>query len=67
MLVAGRPELANELPSFPLDARTFIGNSARLLMAAPWFDDVLEGTFPDAQRLPDVLVGIRRRISALVT
>ncbi len=66
MLIAGRPELANELPSLSLDVRTFLADSARTLLAAPWFDDVLEGTFPDAQRLPNVLVGIRQRISELV-
>jgi hypothetical protein len=66
MLIAGRPELAHELPSLSLDMRVFIADSVRMLMAAPWFDDVLEGTFPDAQRLPNVLVGIRERISKLV-
>ncbi len=66
MLIAGRPELENELRSLSLDVRTFIADSARLLRAAPWFDDVLEGTFPDAQRLPNVLVRIRDRISGLI-
>lgn len=66
MLIAGRPELENELRSLSLEVRTFIADSARLLRAAPWFDDVLEGTFPDAQRLPNVLVRIRDRISALI-
>jgi hypothetical protein len=36
-----------------------------MLLVAPWFDDVLEGTFPDAQRLPNVLVRIRERIAEL--
>ena len=66
MLVAGRAELAYELQSLSLDARTFIAESVQKLLGAPWFDDVLEGTFPDAQRLPKVLVGIRERISGLV-
>jgi hypothetical protein len=65
MLIAGRPELARELQPLSLDVRTFIADSARMLLVAPWFDDVLEGTFPDAQRLPNVLVRIRERISAL--
>jgi len=67
MLVAGRAELAYELQSLSLDARTFIAESVQKLLGAPWFDDVLEGTFPDAQRLPKVLVGIRERISGLVS
>lgn len=66
MLIAGRPELAHELQSHTLNVRTFIADSARILLAAPWFGDVPEGTFPDAQRLPNVLVGIRERISRLV-
>ena len=65
MLIAGRPELTDELQSLPMDARAFIADSAQMLLAAPWFDDVLEGTFPDAQRLPNVLVRIRERISTL--
>jgi hypothetical protein len=65
MLVAGRPELANEIQPLPLPVRAFIADSVRTLLAAPWFDDVLEGTFPDAQRLPNVLVRIGKRISAL--
>ncbi|MCC6432068.1 MAG: nucleotidyl transferase AbiEii/AbiGii toxin family protein [Gemmatimonadaceae bacterium] len=65
MLIAGRHELAHELPPLSLDVRTFIADSARMLLVAPWFDDVLEGTFPDAQRLPDVLVRIRERIAEL--
>ncbi|MCZ8204324.1 hypothetical protein [Gemmatimonas sp.] len=66
MLIAGRPELADELDRQSPDVRTFVADSVRMLQAAPWFDDVLEGTFPDAQRLPNVLVGIRERISRLV-
>jgi hypothetical protein len=65
MLIAGRPELANELPSLSLNVRVFIADSARMLLAAPWFDDVLEGAFPDAQRLPNVLLHIRERIDRL--
>ena len=65
MLIAGRPDLARELQPFSLDVRTFIADSARMLLVAPWFDDVLEGTFPDAQRLPNVLVRIRERIAEL--
>ena len=65
MLIAGRPELTDELQSLPMDARAFIADSAQMLLAAPWFDDVPEGTFPDAQRLPNVLVRIRERISTL--
>ncbi len=66
VLDAGRAELASELQSLSLDARTFIAESVPKLLVAPWFDDVLEGTFPDAQRLPKVLVGIRERFSGLV-
>jgi hypothetical protein len=65
MFTAGRPELANEIQSLPMEVRGFITASARMLLAAPWFDDVLEGTFPDAQRLPRVLLEIRARIEAL--
>ena len=65
MLIAGRPELTDELQSLPMDARAFIADSAQMLLAAPWFDDILEGTFPDSQRLPNVLVRIRERISTL--
>lgn len=65
MFIAGRPELTGELQSLPMDARAFIADSAKKLLAASWFDEVLEGTFPDAQRLPNVLVRIRERISAL--
>jgi hypothetical protein len=65
MLIAGRPELARELQPLSLNVRTFIADSARMLLVAPWFHDVLEGTFPDAQRLPNVLVRIRERIAEL--
>ncbi len=65
MLVAGRPELAHEFQSLSVDVCTFIAESVQKLLAEPWFDDVLEGTFPDAQRLPNVLVGIRERIARL--
>lgn len=65
MLIAGRPELANELQPLSPDVRAFIADSARMLMAAPWFDDVLEGTFPDAQRLPAILEGVRARLDRL--
>jgi hypothetical protein len=65
MLIAGRPELARELQPLSLNVRTFIADSARMLLVAPWFYDVLDGTFPDAQRLPNVLVRIRERIAEL--
>ena len=65
MLIAGRPEIADELMQLPSEVRVFIADSVRTLMASPWFDDVLEGTFPDAQRLPSMLVSIRQRVSTL--
>jgi len=65
MLIAGRPEIADELMQLPSELRVFIADSVRTLMASPWFDDVLEGTFPDAQRLPSMLVSIRQRVLTL--
>ena len=65
MLIAGRPELANELQPLSPDVRAFIADSVRMLLAAPWFDDVLEGTLPDAQRLPAILEGVRARLDRL--
>jgi hypothetical protein len=65
MLIAGRPEIADELMQLPSEVRVFIADSVRTLMASPWFDDVLEGTFPDAQRLPSMLVSIRQRVLTL--
>lgn len=65
MLIAGRTELAVELPLFTSDVRAFIADSARMLRGAPWFDDVLEGTFPDAQRLPAILDGVCARLDRL--
>ncbi len=65
MLIAGRRELAHELQPLSLDVRAFIADSARMLLLAPWFDDLLEGTFPDAQRLPNVRVRVRERIAEL--
>jgi hypothetical protein len=66
MFIAGRAELANELHLLTPDVRAFIADSARMLRAAPWFDDVLEGTFPDAQRLPAILDGVRARLDRLM-
>lgn len=66
MFIAGRAELANELHPLTPDVRAFIADSARMLRAAPWFDEVLEGTFPDAQRLPAILEGVRARIDRLM-
>lgn len=65
MLIAGRPELASELLPLSPGVREFIADSARMLLAAPWFDDVLEGTFPDVQRLPAILEGVRARLYRL--
>jgi hypothetical protein len=65
MLIAGRPEIADELLQLPSELRAFIADSVRTLMASPWFDDVLEGTFPDAQRLPAILEGVRVRLVRL--
>jgi hypothetical protein len=65
MLIAGRAELADELHLLTTGVRAFIADSARMLQAAPWFDDVLEGTFPDAQRLPAILEGVRARLDRL--
>jgi len=65
MLIAGRTELALELPLFTPDVRAFIADSASMLRGAPWFDDALEGTFPDAQRLPAILEGVRARLDRL--
>jgi hypothetical protein len=65
MLIAGRPEIADELLQLPSEVRVFIADSVRTLMASPWFDDVLEGTFPDAQRLPAILEGVRVRLVRL--
>lgn len=65
MLIAGRAELAAELPLLTADVRAFIADSARMLRAESWFDDALEGTFPDAQRLPAILEGVRARLDRL--
>lgn len=47
------------------DLLTFIADSARMLRAALWFDDVLEGTFPDAHRPPAILEEGRARLDRL--
>lgn len=65
MLIAGRPEIADELMQLPSELRVFIADSVRTLIASPWFDDVLEGTFPDAQKLPEILKGVRARLVRL--
>lgn len=65
MLIAGRHELADELSQFTPEVRAFMADSSRMLQAAPWFDDVLEGTFPDAQRLPAILESVRARLARL--
>jgi hypothetical protein len=65
MLIAGRPEIADELMQLPSEMRAFIADAVRTLIASPWFDDVLEGTFPDAQKLPAILEGVRARLVRL--
>jgi hypothetical protein len=49
----------------PSEMRAFIADAVRTLIASPWFDDVLEGTFPDAQKLPAILEGVRARLVRL--
>jgi hypothetical protein len=67
MLIAGRAELVDELQILTPDVRAFIADSAAMLRGASWFDDVLEGTFPDAQCLPAILESVRARLYRLGT
>ena len=60
-----RHELATELHQLPVDAREFIAVSTQALLAQPCFDDVLEGMFCGAQRLPTIFEGVRARLNRL--
>ncbi len=65
MLLAGRPELVEEVASLPSPARMFLQAAVGSALAAPWFRDVIEGALPDARVLPGVVDVVQHRFRAM--
>lgn len=50
LLLDGRPEVGSELLSAPAPLQTFVREEFTALLAQPDFEEILQGTFPEAGR-----------------
>lgn len=66
-LVAGRPELCEELRSEPQEIREWLSSKVAALLEDPEFEYALTGALPDAARLPDYRMDVRARFQAIAS
>ena len=64
-LVAGRPELVEEVQAEPIELRRWIGDELSKILDDPEFRYAVEGALPDAREVSgfyDVIIGSFRRL-----
>ncbi len=64
-LVAGRPELPEELRNAPGDVREWVAGRFRDFLGLALSDDVIAGALPDARQAPDLIPRVRDRIAGM--
>lgn len=64
-VVAGRPEVSEELGEEPAEVRTWLARYAREFLDNPQSVYALQGALPDTVRLPDLLAEIQSRFEQI--
>jgi hypothetical protein len=65
VLVAGRPEMIEELADAPSDLRSWVAEVVGRLLAIDEMDYVLEGNLPDAATVPGFVEEVRGRLERI--
>ena len=64
-VVAGRPEILDEVKVAPLDVRRYVANSTSRFLTDPTARGVIAGALPDAWHDPALLRGVEERFRAI--
>lgn len=64
-VVAGRPELVDELRAAESDVRRFVAEQTGVLLETGVVDDVVAGALPDARLIPDLVTRVMERLEAI--
>ncbi len=64
-IVAGRPELLEEVRSAEEDVRDYVASQARVLLETGIALDVVAGALPDARLIPDLVTRLIGRLEAI--
>lgn len=64
-VVAGRPELLDELRAAESDVRQFVADQTRVLLEASIVGDVVAGALPDARLIPNLVTRVIGRLEAI--
>lgn len=67
VLVAGRPEIVEEVTDAPLEVRSWVTDVVGSLLDIDEMDYVLEGTLLDASRVPGLVEEVRDRLERIAT
>lgn len=64
-VVAGRPELLDELRAAESDVRQFVAEQTGVLLEAGVAEDVVAGALPDARLMPNLVTRVIERLEAI--
>jgi hypothetical protein len=64
-VVAGRPELVDELRATEGDVRQYVASQTRTLLDSGLADAVVAGALPDARVIPDLVMRVIERLGAI--
>ena len=64
-VVAGRPEIGDEVRAAALDVRRYVANSTARFLTDPAATDVITGALPDAWQDPAMLRSVEERFRAI--
>lgn len=64
-VVAGRTGIVADVQAAPDEIRVFIRTQTAALLAAEWAPAILEGSLPDARRVPGLVDAVMRRLQQL--
>ena len=64
-VVAGRAEIVDDVRAAPAEVRTFVRTETTVFLTASWAEGIIEGSLPDARRLPGLVGAVTRRFQQL--
>ena len=66
-VVAGRAGIVAEIRAAPEEIRRYVRAQTGAFLAASWAPGILEGSLPDARRVPGLVDAVMRRVQKLAT
>jgi hypothetical protein len=64
-VVAGRAQIVDEISAAPAEVRMFVRRQTTAFLEAAWAPGILEGSLPDARRVPGLVDAVIRRFQQL--